>query len=288
MIAMKYSFKNLLIAAAGLLLISSCKKVENEVVFLGGNAPTLTATQSQSTVINLAAGTRGNVALNFSWTNPDYKFNTGVSSQNVNYTLQIDTVGANFSSSLRQEISFSSDLSATITQDQLNKILLQMNLPFDQVVSFEVRLKSFLGTNSVALYSNVLTFQAVPFLDVLVALPTSGELYIVGGDPLLGGWQNGGTFASQNQQFNRDDLTTFSITVNLSGGDNTTDKDQYLFVPVWGSWSHKYACSKIKDQPVTGGKFGFDFSDNFPGPSAPGQYKIVVDFKLGTYSVTKL
>lgn len=287
---MKYSFKFLLTAAAGLLLFSSCKKVENKVVFNGGTSPTLTALQSQSDVIQLSASTKDNAALNFTWTNPDYKFNTGVSSMNVSYTMQFDLVGANFSGPNIQEKSFSSDLSTTITQNDLNQMLIQLKFPFDQVATFEVRIKSFVGNSNAVLYSNVLTFKAIPYLDVAVPLPTTGELYLVGGDDQLGKWANGGSYAFQNQQFTQDDLTTYSITVNLSVSSTAGSDDQFLFVPKWGDWTHKYACVNTVNQPQswTGGKFGFDWSDNFPGPPTAGKYKIVVDFKLGTYTVTKL
>lgn len=285
---MKYSFSHLIIAVAGLLLMASCKKVENKVVFEGSTSPVLTSNLATNSLIPVSASTKDQVAINFTWTNPDYKFNTGVSSQNVNYTLQIDSAGNNFSGPKMQERSYSSDLSGSITQGDLNKMLIQMGFPFDQEGTFEVRLKSFLGTGSVAAYSNVLTFRAAPYLDVVVALPTSGKLYLVGGDAQLGAWQNGGSYSSQTQEFTRVDLTTFSITVNLSGGDNTSPNNQFLFVPVWGDWGHKFACKKTADQPATGGSFGYDWSDNFPGPPVAGTYKIVVDFKLGKYSVTKL
>lgn len=282
---MKFLIKNLSFALAGLMLLASCKKVENKVVFEGGSAPVLTASINNGGVVPLATATKNNTAIVFSWTNPNYMFNTGVSSQNVSYTLQIDKPGANFSSGTVQEKSFSGDLSGAITQVDLNKMLIGLELPFDQESTFEARIMSSLGDGSVPQYSNVLTFKASPFLDVLV--PIFDALYIVGGDAMLGGWANGGAYAKQNQEFTRASLTTYEITVQLSGGDNTTDKNQFLFVPNWGDWSHKYACKKTTDQSTTGGSFSYDGNENFPGPTEAGDYKIVVDFLKGTYSVTK-
>ncbi len=283
---MKYLIKNFSFVLAGLLLLASCKKVENKVVFKGGTAPVLSASINNGGVIPLATATKNNTAIVFSWTNPDYMFNTGVSSQNVSYTLQVDLPGASFSSGNTQEKSFSGDLSSAITQGDLNKMLIGLGLPFDQESNFEVRIVSSLGDGSVPQYSNVLTFKAAPFLDVLV--PIFDHLYIVGGDAMLGGWANGGAYAKQNQEFTRASLTTYEITVQLSGGDNTSSGNQFLFVPKWGDWSHKYACKKTAEQPTTGGTFGYDWSDNFPGPTAAGNYKIVVDFLKGIYTVTKL
>lgn len=286
---MRYSLKHLLLfLTAALFTMMSCRKSENKIIYEGGEAPALTASVPAGSVIPLNILTKTNKAVIFNWTNPDYKFNTGVNSQNVNYTLQVDKAGLDFSGSDIQERSFTSDLSGTLTQDDLNKMLIQLGFDFDQEATFEVRIKAFLGDGSVPLYSNVLTFKAVPYLDVVVPLPTTGKLYIVGGDVLLGKWGNGGDYAVQNQEFTRDDLTTYSITIEFSGGDNTEDEHQFLFIPLWGNWDHKFACNKTSEQPETGGKFGFDFSSNFPAPSAAGTYKIVVDFKFGTYTVTKL
>ena len=285
---MKFLMKKLSFAIAGLLILASCEKVENKVVLEGGTAPVLTASMPVNSTLQLDAGTKSNTAVELQWSNPDYTFNTGVSSLDVNYTIQVDKAGAAFSSPNLQEKSLSRETSLSLTQGDINKMLIQLGFPFDQEATFEVRLKSYLGDGSAPLYSNVLTYKASPYLDVVVALPSSGELYIVGGDAKLGVWSNGGSFAVQNQKFNRDDLTTFSITVDLSGGDNTTDKNQFLFVPVWGDWSHKFACKKTAEQPTTGGSFGLDLSDNFPGPPEAGTYKIVVDFVLGKYTVTKL
>jgi len=148
--------------------------------------------------------------------------------------------------------------------------------------------KSTLENNSVPLTSNVLKFTATPYsIPPKVTPPASGTLYLVGGDSKLGGWQNGGSYKVQNQQFTQKSATLYEITVQLSGGDNTTGDDQYLFVPVWGDWSHKYACKKTSDQSPDGGDFGYDLSDNFPGPAAAGTYKITVDFQRGKYTVVK-
>ena len=78
--------------------------------------------------------------------------------------------------------------------------------------------------------------------------------------------------------------TLYEITVALSGG------NEYLMLPVNGDWSHKYACKNnpAGTTPNTGGDFGYDFNDNFPGPAASGNYKIQVDFQRGKFTVTKL
>ena len=74
--------------------LAACKKDENKVYFEGGTPPVLTASSTADLVLLRANADKS--AVIFYWTNPDYKFNTGVSSQDVTYTLQIDTMGSNF------------------------------------------------------------------------------------------------------------------------------------------------------------------------------------------------
>src|SRR5947208_9628684 len=104
--------KNILRLSALILFISliagGCKKDETKVLFEGGTPPVLSADQS---TLELIKDNATQTAVTFSWTNPDYSFNTGVSSQDVSYVLQVDTAGADFTSSSKQEISISKDLS---------------------------------------------------------------------------------------------------------------------------------------------------------------------------------
>lgn len=270
-----------------LLVFFSCKKEISKVIYQGGTAPTLTA--SQTGTIPLSFANKDQEAIRFSWSNPGYQFSNGVSSQNVSYKIEIDTTGSNFTNPNRKIISVSNDLGLSISQNDFNDYLLnQLNLKPGMSHNIEVRVTSYLVNNSAPLSSNVLKFTTTPYsIPPKVAPPASGTLYLVGGDSKLGGWQNGGTYKVQNQQFTQVSPTLYQLTVQLSGGDNTTGDDQYLFVPVWGDWSHKYACKKTSDQSPDGGDFGYDFSDNFPGPTAAGTYKITVDFQRGKYTVVK-
>ena len=92
---MKY-ISPLLFFSILLLTISSCEKEENRIYYEGGTASVLTAS---ATVVSLEPGQESNTALLLNWTNPDYQFTSGISSHDVTYTLEMDTMGANFSSS---------------------------------------------------------------------------------------------------------------------------------------------------------------------------------------------
>jgi len=267
------------------LLMFSCKKEENKVYFQGGTSPALSS--SVSSVIPLSFLTKDNVAVKFNWTNPNYIFNTGLSSQNVTYSLQMDTAGANFSSSVLQVIpSDPGSLGVTVTQNTINTALIKMNLTIGAPQNLEFRVISNLGNSATMLVSNVVKLTATPYDIPPVVTPpgtaptyTDGVLFLVG-SATAGGWNN--PVPVPTQQFTQVSPTLYTITLPLTGG------QEYLFLPKNGDWGHKYAC---KDKTAAGlnagGDFGKDLSDNFPGPSANGTYKITVDFKKGTFSVVK-
>ena len=269
------------------LFFGSCKKEENQVTLMGGTNPTLTSSASSS-MLALTKVNEANTWSSFTWTNPNYKFNTGMSSQDVTYTLQFDTLGANFTNPNIQEIVVSKDLSNAVTVKQVNsalaKLLLKENIPHN----IEVRVKSSLANNNGLLYSNVLKFVLVPYLDVAVTLPenlpaqgaNNGDLFLVG-DATNGGWNN--PVPVPTQKFTRTSSVTYEITIALVGG------KQYLMLPKNGVWDNKYAVANNTLAGLnTGGDFGANQNDNFPGPSASGMYKIVVNFQTGKFTVTLL
>ncbi len=257
----------------------SCKKEDNRVIFKGGTAPVLASSVSGN--IPLSIGNKNSKAVTFQWTNPNYEFSTGVNSLDVTYTLQIDTSGANFSSRGRQEKSVARDLSTILTVGELNSYLAKMGLLENISHNIEVRLKASLTNESVPLYSNVIKFAVTPYLDVVVPLPLSGDLFLIGGvtDP---DWKN--PVAVPEQKFTKTSSTTYEITLPLIGG------QEFLVIPQNGSWDHKYAITRGNNDISglrSGGDFGYDWGDNFYGPTASGTYKIELNFKTGKYTVTK-
>ena len=259
-------------------ILTSCKKDENKVSYAGGTNPVLTANKA---VVSMSYITKDNEALTLNWTNPNYMFTTGISSQNVSYVLEIDTTGSNFTSAKRQTIAVSKDLTYTLSQSTLNDYLLnQLILVPDVPHNVEFRVTSTLN-GSVALRSNTMKFVITPFsIPPKVAPPTSGHLFLVG-SATAGGWNN--PVPVPTQEFTKVSNTVYEITVPLSGG------NEYLMLPVNGDWSHKYAVKTSAGGVTnTGGDFGYDLSDNFPGPAASGNYKIQADFQRGKFTVTKL
>lgn len=268
------------------VVFTSCKKEENQIFYEGGTAPTLTANKTAS--IAVAFANADMEAVKFSWTNPNYKFSTGLSSQDVFYKLEIDTTNAagtanpNFTFSGKQTIGVSKDLSVSITQGQLNDYLLnQLQLVPGMVHYLQIRLIANLVNSNATLMSNVIKLSTTPYaIPPKVDPPTSGNLFIVG-NATPGDWNN--PVPVPSQQFTKVSTTLYQIdNLPLIGG------NFYLLLPVNGDWSAKYGAIGAN------GTNNPDSDDFRPGggdlvaPAASGNYKIVVDFQRGKYILTKL
>lgn len=263
---------------AVILFLFACEKAENKINFKGGTNPVLSASTN---AVNLQPGIESNTAIKFNWTNPDYSFTTGISSHDVKYTLEIDTLGANFGSARKFVTVFSKDLSKTYTVTELNGIMgNDMRLPLDprRTFTFQARLTSSLGvgTNAVPLPSNIITFTASPFIPPpKVAVPDMGTLWITG-DAVASGWTNTPPVA---QQFTRISNTLYELVITMPSGGG------YKLLQKQGDWDSQY---HMTVGTWAGGQFEKKNSDpQFPGPPSAGSYKITVDFQLGEYTVVK-
>jgi hypothetical protein len=267
----------LILPFAALLVLAGCKKDENRVIFEGGTAPVLTA--SRTTNIPLSFDNRATEAVTLRWTNPAYKFNTGISSQNVTYRIEIDTTGANFTNPNRRTISVSNELSRSFTQEELNDILLSgLELRPNMAHDIEFRVTSFMGTNAVPLSSNVLKFRTTPYPIPPKVEPYSNEVYIVG-NATPGGWNN--PVPTPAQKMTQISPTMFELTLPMTAGGS------YLFLPVNGSWSQKYGFDGGNNtNPPLAGDFKREGGD-FLAPTESGIYKIELNFQTGKYKLTK-
>ena len=232
-----------------MLIFSACKKDEAKVYYEGGTAPVLTSTAGDTIPLPVTDTTA--LAVTFSWTNPNYQFSNGISSQNVTYYLQFDTVGANFTSPNMQTVSINSDLSQSFSVSGLNALLGNgLQLSFGQPHNIQVRVESFLqpftSATAVAapLYSNSLNYVVTPFAPPpKVAPPKSGTLFIVGSAIAVSGWNNPISPASQIpiQQFTQVSPTEYKITVPIVGG------GEYKLIAVDGSWTDQWSVATNDD-----------------------------------------
>lgn len=260
------------------LLTWSCSKDEKQIYFEGGTAPVLAANKA---VISLSYANKAAEAVAFSWTNPNYQFTTGISSQNVSYVLQIDTVGSNFTNPNKKELAISQDLSLAIVDSIFNDYLLNtLALKPGMAHELEVRVKSSLINSSVPLYSNILKFTTTPYaIPPKVKPPTAGTLWIIGG-AVAGGWTNPLPAPYDvTQKFTRVTETLYELTIPMIGG-----SDGYKLIQENGVWGTQFHA--LDPAPFTGGDFEMkDAEPKFPSPAASGTYKITIDFQRGKYFV---
>ena len=265
---LKFMFLFVLLAA-----FVSCKKDENQVYFQGGTAPVLAANKTGP--ITLAIANANAEAVTFNWTNPEYRFSTGISSHDVQYRLQVDTTGANFTNPNIQEVSIAKNLDYKLTVKELNTMMTKMNLQDNVPHNMEFRLRASLENNSVPLFSNVIKMTVTPYLDVAVPVPPTGELYITG-SAVASDWTNS---PPASQKFTKISNTEYRIVVNLVSG------KEYKFLSTLGQWQPQYGGSS-----ATGGDLGYNMGggsdpSGIPSPATSGSYTITVNFKTGKYSV---
>lgn len=267
---MKYMSKLILSAAVVVTLFAACDKVGDLPVYQGGIATVLAS--SVNSIAPAPADSLSDVVV-FSWSDPKY----ATTKETVKYIVQIDEAGNNFAAPSSKVVSGVQE--ASFTGKEINAILLGKGYLFGESHDMDVRVVSSYANNNDQLLSNVLTIPMTAYkIPPKIALPASGTLFLVG-DASEGGWTN--PVDATIEQFVQTDETTFEGVFNLAAN------KEYLVLPVNGSWDHKYAvANKALPNLSTGGDFGYDLSDNFPGPGTAGQYLIKLDFQLGKFSVT--
>src|SRR6476646_8160157 len=140
-------------------IVWSCTKQENKIYIEGNTPPVLTSSVTNGGTIPLSFANKDQEAIKLSWTNPNYKFTTGNSSQNVSYIVDIDTTGSNFTNPQRKTITISNDQSLSISQNDLNDYLLNtLRLDSAVVHNIEIRVTASLAGGTVPVASNVLKF----------------------------------------------------------------------------------------------------------------------------------
>lgn len=279
---MKKKLSILLLSSLPMIMLS-CKKEENKIYYEGGTPPALGAS---TTTVSLEPGQEANTAIVLNWTNPDYKFTTGLSSQDVTYALEMDTLGANFSSSKKYTTGVSKDLSKTLTVGELNSILgndMLLQLNPRRNYTLQLRIISSIGS-SVKLTSNIISFTTKPFAPPpKVTPPASGNLYIVG-DATPANWPASPVVQDYSaQKFTQISSTDYQLTIALTGP-TPPSKGEYKLVEIPGQWVQQWS---IKAEPLSGDDpltKNYDLylnGANAMAPSGSATYKIEVDFQSG-------
>ncbi len=220
----------------------------------------LTPSSSAPLVLQISKAT-GN-AVSFNWNATAYGSNA------ISYALQMDTVGGSFKSP--QTFQLGTATNNAFTENDLNTAAINAGVIGGTTKTVEFRVVSYLGTS----YNSLFVYSDTVKLSLTTYIPVPPALYIVG-DATPGGWSN--PVATPSQQLTKIDAVSFGGIINLTAGKS------YLFLPVNGSWDHKYGGTS-----ATGGKLLSDNAEpgtNTPAPLVTGLYKIVVNFQTNSYTV---
>ena len=274
---MKKSYQIIILFSILFTSLWSCKKDEKQIYLEGGTAPVLRSSVSDSIPGSLA--NQNERAVTLSWSNPEYKFTTGPSSQNVTYNIEIDTAGAKFSSSKKKSISVLRELSYTLSQKELNTILYSdLELPLNVKRNIEVRITASLGTNNAAaLVSNILAFAVTTYYDPALVPP---DLFITG-SATPSDWTNS---PPTTQKFTYIGNKTYEIIMTFAPG------KEYKLLTSPGNWQPQYGSAE--DGVTAPGTLQVNdgTSTDPPAiktPTVAGDYKITVNMANRTFTVVK-
>lgn len=264
------------------LLLWGCEKEENQVYFEGGTKPGLTASTAAVVLKPGTAAEEAAQAIKFTWTNPNYKFTTGISSQDVHYTLELDKAGSNFASANKYSITISRELSKAFTIAELNGILgNNMGLPTGVQYNLQARVTSKLQGNALPLVSDPVAFTATPFDPPPVVEPPTESTLWATGNAFASGWANPlPSPYNVSQKFTKISNTLYEATLDFVGGGN------FKLIQKPGEWSSQY--HMIDGGTADGGSFRKrDSEPGFIGPAVAGKYKMTVNFQTGKFTVVK-
>jgi hypothetical protein len=252
------------------VVLVACDKVDALPFYGKGTPPVLSAS---ATSIAPAPADSNNVALTLNWTVPSY----ATDSNNIKYTIEIDSTGKSFSNAHTRVVTGTT--STTYTARELNDILLAKGYAFGVPVSMDVRLTSSYANNNERLASNMLTLQMTPYkVPPKVALPSGNRLFIVG-DATDFGWSNDPAPAfPAAREFTRIDETRWGGIFNMKGS------GAYKLLQTQGDWSTQYHL--VSGDAMSGTFEQRDADPAFASPAEAGLYKIIVDFQTGTFTVT--
>ncbi len=277
---MKQFLKFMLFSSFIALVITSCKKDENKVIYEDGTAPVASSSISGSVV--LLKPNKDNPLVQFTWTNPEYRMNTGVNSQDVYYAVQVQKAGG---TTWATGASTRADLFKNYTVGEMNDFLTKavesggLGIDPEVATDINIRVKSYMGvesaTNATNLYSNVMKLN-------VTAYSVDPDLWITG-DATPSGWVNNPP-AEQKFTYSRPN-NNFTLEITLPSNQSL---EGYKFLTVSGQWQPQWGGA-----PATGGTIvenpgtGSDPAAIKP-PAVAGLYRLTVSLVNKTLTVVKL
>jgi hypothetical protein len=248
----------LALSGVALLMLSSCKKSGTPIVTNGGTPGTLTASTT-TPVLDKTKLSDTTYIVNFSFTAPKYNFSAAVTN-----TLQIDSAGDNWLHPV--SVTFAHNVfEQGFSTLNFNNLLLKV-VPAGITSKVNVRIQHSLSS-TVASYSNVETLTVSPF-------NLTSWVYITGA---FANWNNPGPGEDSLISTLGNGVYTGIINFNATGA----GANQFLILPVKGSWTNKYATT----DPTTltpSATVTYNGANNFNAPAANGQYIVTLDLNANT------
>ncbi|MDC8100860.1 SusE domain-containing protein [Chryseobacterium rhizosphaerae] len=167
---MKNLFKILAAVFIGIFMIS-CEKDEDKAVLEMTKTPTLSA---DATTLVMLKANENDKAVKFTWTNPT--FNLAVVNNNA---LEIAKAGTGFKDAKSTDL-IASDLTATYTVKDFNKIIIDAGFLPEIAENIEIRMKASVG--NAVFYSNVISMKVTPYLTTYPSFYLVGEASAIGWD----------------------------------------------------------------------------------------------------------
>jgi uncharacterized protein (DUF2147 family) len=261
-----------------MLLISSCSEKEFLSVATIPAEGDFLVSPSSTDIELKKTGAATHIALSFNWDTIVY----GVSTP-TNFTLQMDSLNGDFSAPIEDVIS-TNTFQISFTDSVMNYRALKLNLKPFVPGQIKVRLKANLAYNNLPVHTTVVPVTVTAYDDGLMyKMPVA--LYIQG-DAVA---SNGSYPIPEAQQMAQVDDHRFGLLVSLTGG------KQFTFITSATAMSDPAYKAATSAEPLTGGNFIESGSQTDPpnggsditSPATTGIYKVIVDFKTGTYLVTK-
>lgn len=249
--------KFIALSGGALLMLSACKK-DGTLVTSNGGKPGALSVSTTTPALDKTKLTDTTKIIRFTFTAPNYGFSAAITN-----TLQIDPAGDNWANPMSVTLG-TKILAQGYSTTDFNALLLKLNLPAGVASQVQVRVAHSVSSAVAPVYSNVVNLTVTPF-------NLTSWVYITG---QFANWENPGPLEDSLVSVTGNGVYTGII--NFPAGNN-----QFLILPVRGSWTNKYATSGSSTPSTT---VTYNASNNLNAPAAAGQY--IVTFNLNTGAIT--
>ncbi|WP_164975742.1 MULTISPECIES: SusF/SusE family outer membrane protein [unclassified Chryseobacterium] len=252
---MKKFFKILIIAVAGISLVVSCEKDEDQAVL---NETAQSKISADKTTIVLDKTKLDTEAVSFTWSKSTFDL-TVVSKPQIELGIK----GTSFKGSKLVDVVSSP---SSLTNKELNTLAMSLGAVANKVNEIEVRLKTSVG--KAVFYSNVLTLAVTPY--ILGPNYNYTDLYLIG-DATAATWDNTATNTKFLSLQKGATAGVYSYTGYFAKGG-------FKMIKTPGSWDPQYGM---------GGATGILSSSGSSGDikvDVAGYYKLTINTNALTYT----